>query len=42
MPNVVFEWFFSAIYVVIAFAIVYLYFFKIVPLVLSSVKAWTP
>lgn len=42
MPNIVFEWFFSAIYVVIAFAIVYLYFFKIVPLVLASVKAWTP
>ncbi len=42
MPNVVFEWFFSAIYVVIAFAIVYLYFFKVVPLVLASVKAWTP
>lgn len=40
MPNAVFEWFFSAIYIIIAFAIVYLYFFKIVPMVLSSVKAW--
>ncbi len=35
------SWFAGAFYVIIALAIVYLYFFRLVPLVLSSVKAWT-
>ena len=35
------NWFAGAFYVIIALAIVYLYFFRLVPLVLSSVKAWT-
>ena len=44
MSNIVasaMSWFAGAFYVVVALAIVYLYFFRLVPLVLSSVKAWT-
>jgi hypothetical protein len=44
MSNVVgnaLNWFAGAFYVIVALAIVYLYFFKLVPLVLGSVKTWT-
>ena len=44
MSNIVasaMSWFAGAFYVVVALAIVYLYFFRLVPMVISSVKAWT-
>ncbi len=44
MSNIVasaMNWFAGAFYVIVALAIVYLYFFRLVPLVLASVKAWT-
>lgn len=36
-----FQWFASAFYVIVSLAIVYLYFFRLVPLVISKVGAWT-
>lgn len=39
--NSAFQWLASAFYVIVSLAIVYLYFFRLVPLVISKVGAWT-